>query len=155
MWRCGLQSFTAKNGDNREYSIKNSFLTTISPICGENRLLPPLYNIHTRFPQYWISLWIQRGRRHPLSAFCLKQKGVPAHASTPEIKTSSTWCCCPSLRWHYPDQVQPVGGDRIGHPLSLAFPSSPGEQDKRYTMKYNTQQSRMTTGLHYPKNSLE
>src|SRR5260370_24104323 len=35
---------------------------------------------------------------------------------------------CPSLRWHYPDQVQPVGGE-IGHPLSLASPSSPGEQD--------------------------
>jgi hypothetical protein len=34
---------------------------------------------------------------------------------------------CPSLRWHYPDQVQPVGGE-IGHPLSLAFPSSHSEQ---------------------------
>jgi hypothetical protein len=33
----------------------------------------------------------------------------------------------PSLRWHYPDQVQPVGGE-IGHPLSLAFPSSHSEQ---------------------------
>jgi hypothetical protein len=40
------------------------------------------------------------------------------------MRTSSTWCCCPSLRWHYPDQVQPVGGDEVGHPLSLAFPSS-------------------------------
>jgi hypothetical protein len=44
---------------------------------------------------------------------------------------------CPSLRWHYPDQVQPVGGDRLGHPLSLAFPSSPGEQEIRYLMTIN------------------
>ena len=32
--------------------------------------------------------------------------------------------CCPSLRWHYPDQVLSVGGEQIGHPLSLACPSS-------------------------------
>jgi hypothetical protein len=32
--------------------------------------------------------------------------------------------CCPSLRWHYPDQVLSVGGDQLGHPLSPAFPSS-------------------------------
>src|SRR2546421_11221450 len=112
--------------------------------------LPSAGIIHTRFPQYRVSLRVQRGRRHPLSALCLSasnQKGVPAHASTPEIKTS-TWSWCPSLRWHYPDQVQPVGGDEVGHPLSL---KAPGEQDKRYTKKYNTQRSRMTTGLHYPK----
>src|SRR5438552_18441504 len=82
------------------------------------------------------SLNIQRSAASTISFLlsALSKKGAPAHASAPKIKTSSTWCCCPSLRWHYPDQVQPVGGDRVGHPLSSAFPSSPGEQDTRYLM---------------------
>ena len=29
------------------------------------------------------------------------------------------------LRWHYPDQVQRVGGMILVHPLSAAHPSSP------------------------------
>src|SRR5450759_1890247 len=100
--------------------------------------LPSAGIIHIRFSQYRVSLRVFRGRRHPLSAFYIKPKGVPAHASTPE--TSST---CPSLRWHYPDQVQPVGGDRIGHPLSLAFPSSPGEQDKRLSLIHISEPTRL------------
>jgi len=38
------------------------------------------------------------------------KKGTPAHASFPEDKDFFNEVC-PSLRWRYPDQVQPVGGE--------------------------------------------
>ncbi len=61
------------------------------------------------------------------------------------MRTSSTWCCCPSLRWHYPDQVLAVGGDRVGHPLSPASPSSPWRTIDMLNNDYQSAAMKYTT----------
>jgi len=39
--------------------------------------LPSAGMIQIRFSQYRVSLWVQRGWRHPLSAFCLSALRMP------------------------------------------------------------------------------
>jgi hypothetical protein len=76
--------------------------------CGLNRL------------SIWLSL--------PLPSAGINQIGFLHYRLPVRIEREKRLAfACPSLRWHYPDQVQPVGGE-IGHPLSLAFPSSHSEQ---------------------------
>src|SRR5258708_38446240 len=124
------------------------------PLCFRHRLNPTLFKLEKSIGLD--AMYIQNANfflSHDLSSFCTSLEppsaprhsqaikiGVPANASIPGMRTSSTWCCCPSLRWHYPDQVLAVGGA----PFQPGFPELPwrtidmlNNNDQSATMKYN------------------